>query len=527
MPASAWTYDAIPYDSVPYPDTHPGRLWVVARLFGLRPPPVTQCRVLEVGCASGGNLIPLAAALPESQFVGIDLSARQAAMAQQIVRELGLNNIDIRHASIMDVDESYGEFDYIIAHGVYSWVPTEVQDRLLTLCGKQLTSQGVAYISYNVYPGWHMRGMVRDMMRYHALRFPDPNKRIEQARALLDFLASASRLQEGSAFAAMLRNELDLLRRVSDSYLFHEHLAEVNEPIYFHEFIDRASRHGLRYLGEARVALMVPGNLGPDIEMSLKTLGPGLIEKEQFMDFVRNRSFRQTLLVREPAQPNYTIDPRVLGEMHISSAGRVASTGTDDLSKLQPVSFKAPGGMVVTTDRPLIRAALPILFAAYPCTVAYADLLAQARQQVEQAGGSLPPSPQDALELAAGLLNCVMGSNMIDLSAVAQSSSGGVTERPEALPAARAFASRFATVANVRHEAVVLNEFERRLLPMVQGQASVEELVSGLVQAALAGQFRVESDGQPLYDPIVLRQVLAEKVAQALERFARQGLLVA
>src|SRR4051794_13106921 len=151
----ATSYDEMPYESHPYAQTHPSRLAVVATLFGLRPPPVETCRVLELGSAAGGNIIPIAESFPRSQWVGIDLSTRQVDEGQRLVQAMGLKNVTLRHASIMDVDDSYGQFDYILAHGVFSWVPTEVRDKILDICSKRLTANGVAYVSYNTYPGWH------------------------------------------------------------------------------------------------------------------------------------------------------------------------------------------------------------------------------------------------------------------------------------------------------------------------------------------------------------------------------------
>src|SRR5262245_29299080 len=107
------TYDEVPYESHPFAQTHPSRLFTVGTLFGLRPVPPSRCRVLELGCAAGGNLIPIAVMLPEAQVVGVDLSARQIADGKAFVQELGLKNIDLKHASITDVDESWGMFDYI------------------------------------------------------------------------------------------------------------------------------------------------------------------------------------------------------------------------------------------------------------------------------------------------------------------------------------------------------------------------------------------------------------------------------
>ena len=81
--------------------------------------------------------------------------------------QLGLTNVTLRHASITDVDESYGKFDYIIAHGVFSWIPTEVREKLLDICAKNMAPGGVAYVSYNTYPGWYLRGAAHDLMKFH------------------------------------------------------------------------------------------------------------------------------------------------------------------------------------------------------------------------------------------------------------------------------------------------------------------------------------------------------------------------
>src|SRR5262245_14549100 len=174
------SYDEVPYESHPYGQTHPSRLATIATLFGLTPPPVAKCRVLELGCASGGNIVPMAELLPESWFVGVDLSGRQIADGERIVRAAGRTNVRLRHASILDVDDSYGPFDYILCHGVFSWVPDVVREKILDICSKHLTPNGVAYVSYNTYPGWHMRGMIRDMMRFHALRFDSSDLRVKQ-----------------------------------------------------------------------------------------------------------------------------------------------------------------------------------------------------------------------------------------------------------------------------------------------------------------------------------------------------------
>jgi cyclopropane fatty-acyl-phospholipid synthase-like methyltransferase len=116
--------------------------------------------------------LPLAEVFPEATIVGLDASARQIEQGHEAIRVLGYKNIELRHANILDIDESLGTFDYIIAHGVYSWVPDDVQRKLLDICSKNLAEQGVAYVSYNTFPGWRLRGMIRDLMSYRARFFP-------------------------------------------------------------------------------------------------------------------------------------------------------------------------------------------------------------------------------------------------------------------------------------------------------------------------------------------------------------------
>lgn len=140
------SYDEVPYESFPFPQTHPQRLATLGRLFGLRPPEPARCRVPELGCAGGGNLIPMALALPDAQVTGVDLSAVQVADGQKAIAALGLANIRPRAVSITDVDAGFGEFDYIRVHGVYPWVPNAVQEKMLAICAERLRAAGIAYI---------------------------------------------------------------------------------------------------------------------------------------------------------------------------------------------------------------------------------------------------------------------------------------------------------------------------------------------------------------------------------------------
>ena len=179
-------FDATPYNSISYPQSPPGQLAAVAHLFGLETPEVSSARVLEIGCAAGGNVIPFAAAHPHARVVGIDLSPAQIDQGRLVMQALGLGNVELLAGDIASMDlTSLGQFDFIIAHGVYSWVPAEVQDALLSAFRTLLARDGVAYTSYNVYPGWKSKEVVRDAMLLASGTSATPEGKARDARGIV------------------------------------------------------------------------------------------------------------------------------------------------------------------------------------------------------------------------------------------------------------------------------------------------------------------------------------------------------
>ena len=211
-------YDQIPYLGRAHADTHPDRLATLATLLGLQPARLDRCRGLELGCANGRNLLPMAVALPNARFIGLDLSARQIADGQAAVAELGLANLVLRQTDLAEVDLSYGQFDYILAHGVFSWVDATRQDRLLAICHDNLSEAGVAYVSYNVFPGWHDKLKIREMLLHQVRGFADPRTRLRKSREFLNLLADAVAPagSDPGPYAAHLRAEAELVNSVGE-----------------------------------------------------------------------------------------------------------------------------------------------------------------------------------------------------------------------------------------------------------------------------------------------------------------------
>jgi len=529
MPTAERTsYDEVPYEGHPFPQTHPNRLATLATLLGLKPAPVGHCRVLELGCANGGNLIPMAFGLPESSFVGIDLSASQVAEGVRTIDALGLKNIELRHLSILDVSEALGRFDYLICHGVYSWVPAAVQDKILDVCAKNLQPEGVAYVSYNTLPGWHMRGMIRDMMYYHARQFPEPYTRIQKARNLLDFLAEAV-AQEDSPYRLLLKNEADLLRRCRDSYLFHEHLEEVNEPIYFHQFAERAAAKSLRFLGEADFHVMVPGNYPPEVEKVLQQLSSDIVHIEQYMDFLRNRMFRQTLLCHADKTPHYTLRPEQMRQFSLASPAQPTSLRTN-LAPDVVEEFKATNDVTLKSTLPIVKSAMLLLGEAWPRALPFDELCQQARARLRASGAADDVREDvDRAVLGESLLRCYTSASTNLLELYVQSPQLVLTlgERPIASPLARLQAEKSNQLSNQRHELVTVSEFERHVVRLLDGSRDVPALIEELLQIVQQGGLNVSEKGVAITDPARLRSVLRDALDQQLPRIAKAALLVA
>lgn len=527
VPEEPFSYDEVPYQSHPFWQTHPDRLCTIAALLGLQSPAVKGSRILELGCASGGNLVPMATALSENKFLGVDLSAVEVADGQKVIQKLGLKNIELRHQNILDVGKELGQFDYIICHGVYSWVPARVQERILQICKQNLVPNGVAYISYNTYPGWHMRGMIRDMMVYHSRQYREPLVRVQHARNLLDFLVK-SVTEENNHYGSMLKNELEVIRNAQDSYLFHDHLELVNDPIYFYQFAERAAQAGLRYLGEADFRVMVPGNYPPQIESVLRVLSPDIIHMEQYMDFLRNRMFRQTLLCHKAVTPRYDLRGENLTEFYIGSAFRPVSANPN-IQSADCETFEALDRITLSSREPLVKAAMIHLAEAWPRTIAFTELCEAARKLVQKDSKAESPSISwDRQVLGQALLSCYVSAptNYLTLNLNPIRFALTISNRPVASPLARLQADTSNRVTSLAHEIVALEEFDRQLVRHLDGNRDRAALLSALSDLVKNGELFVEEEGKLVTEIERVRNLLDQVLDQRLSALARNALLM-
>ena len=519
-------YDAVPYDSHPFPQTAAEHLEAVAYLFGLEAPPSAQARVLELGCASGGNLIPFAARHPQASALGVELSPVQAKLGAQAVERAGLTNLRLRKFDIADIDASFGQFDYIICHGVYSWVPPSVQEAILRVCSRNLSAQGVAYVSYNVYPGWKSREIVRDAMILRGAPRDEPDEKLSYARGMLEFLEQSAK--PASVLKATLDEMMPIVRGASPTYLIHEFLEPCNAPCYFKEFVARANATGLAYLGDAEPATMFVQNYGEQVrDPLLRECGGSQLMMEQYLDFLVNRAFRQSLLVKQERVPQirYRLDPARLRQLEYAGVF-FAEDGTPLTLDAREQPCHGLRNLKLTLRLPVHKAVALVLDERYPASVSTSTLLTAVSDRTGEPRATVEPFIMAMLE---ELL--ILGAVRIRRAPV--DAAMHVPALPRALAAVRT-ATELALTAgpqahacNQWHEQVPLSVLERCLLPLLDGKHSHEALAEHLAAEARAERLRFIKDEQPLTDEDALRDFTRQQVALALKDLRRKGLLTA
>jgi SAM-dependent methyltransferase len=419
----ATPYDEIAYPTKAFPQTHPDRLATHAALFGLPFAPVEACRVLDIGCGDGANLIPMAVAYPGSTFVGFDLSERAIERGREIMTALALPNVRLETLDLAVADFGAGGFDYVIAHGLYSWIPATAGDALLQSIRHHLAPNGVAFVSHNALPGGHVQRMMREMLLFHLRSIEAPGVRLQAARQWLRRMAE--RYSADEPFARLAKSQcLDLLQRTPE-VLAHDQLGEVFEPVHLHQFLDHAAGHGLQFLTEAGPTRCGEGFRPP---YALDDPAFDVLAHAQELDFDVLRGYRQNLLVHAAVMLNRRPDPTHLRPLYASTAAKATETGLYQVGTLR-----------FQLDDATLQGVVERLSAAWPAALPVAELVGDDER--------------------LGALLRMYWSGALELHSAAQPFSIGVPERPCASPLARLQAARGEQrLTTLRHTVVEIGD---------------------------------------------------------------------
>lgn len=470
---AATIYDQVRYPGKFYPQSSANRLAMLGRLCGLQTALPAGCRLLELGCGDGGNLIPQAVAFPGSQFVGVDLAASAVAEGRQTIAALGLENITLHVGDIGGFDPGPEPFDFVVAHGVLSWVPEAVREALLALCGRCLAPHGVAYLSYSALPGGYLRNVPRDLMRFRTRAITDPQQRTRAAREAVDFMRAAV---PGQTFTQELLDREMAGFDGKDYFLLHDLLADDNEPLYFLDLIDAAAGCGLQFLAEAEFGAMSTAAYPPAVKRQLDAL-PRL-EREQYIDFVQLRRFRQTLLCRQGPAVDLAVTPQRMAGLQLSTRARRVGTATD-VRAAGAMEFRHPYQGSFRADEPAAKALMCALVDGDPRGMDLAALTAAVSALLPLA----TPDPELPQALVSALLS-LHARDLVEIHATRWDFSPNVDSHPRASPYTRWLAERGAPVVTAAHGTFLLpTPLLRRLVPLLDGTRDRNELLEALVAA--------------------------------------------
>ncbi|MFO0926699.1 MAG: methyltransferase regulatory domain-containing protein [Gemmataceae bacterium] len=415
-----------------------------------------------------------------------------------------------------DVDASFGTFDYIVAHGVYSWVPEPVRDALLRVCRENLPPQGVAYVSYNTCPGWYLRAPVRDLLTFHAEGVDDPHERVRRGRELLAVVA-ANPLHPDSAWAKLIRDEADLLAKEGDYYLFHEHLEPDNHPVYFHQFLAHAQRHDLQFLAESQRHTTL-ALLPPPLNAKLTEVAANPLELEQYVDYASGRSFRRSLLVHDevPLDPRHA--PLAVVGMLLCGTARPAVADAD-VTTVDELEFVNEDGATATVTAPVVKAALTTLYETWPRVWRFEELL-------DAAGARVGQTREQAAPTLARALAALFQANFVGLHSHVPPFVLKPGKRPETTPLIRLQAQTGVGVCNRRHKLVELATFDRAVLALLDGSRDRPALIERLAALVGQGELGLAQDGQPVREPEAVRRTLTAELDESLTRLAQAMVLI-
>ena len=497
-------YARLPYQGRAHYPAHIDRMATLAALFDLPAAPITAARVLEVGCADGTNLLNMATSLPGSTFVGLDLFEGHIARGRQAAAALGLDNVTLLTGDLCTPPD-LGDFDYIVAHGVYSWVPAPVRDALLALIRDRLRPEGLAMVSYNIEPGWSLYRPIRDLMRWHTRNIDDPTAVLGESRAVARFLRDV--LPASHPRRPFLDHALSELDAASDDYVYHEYLEPVNEPVWFRDFVAHAAKWDLQYVGESSFPSMLADSFPPAVQETLHRLGGELHAFEQYRDILSQRRFRSSLLTHAARSLDRTVTLQPLLSLSASLPfDAVASAGSLDLT------HRSHPETTITVSEPLHRAALSHLAARYPEAVPFSAL---ATCCAEALGAAADAPLQTAL---ADLLMQLYRQGALELFTVPPPVTASVSARPVAPPLVRRQAAADVLVCSPRHEMFRLNPLEQAVAVQCDGTRDHAALAASVAPLLSTG-------GDPALEALGTEALATQIVAQSLRRLARDGML--
>lgn len=523
-------YDRTQYTSNAFFYSSPSHMRAAALLYGVESVPVENARVLELGCAAGGNLLPFVLAYPNAHAVGVDLSPAQIQQGQQVVQDLGIQNLHLHAMSLTDIDKDFGEFDYIVVHGVFSWVPPEVHQAILRICRENLSPKGLAYVSYNTYPGWKAGDIVRDAMLLHSHAARSDDEKLASAKAMLTLLSDG--LSAGNPLAPSLRAAVNQLQKQSDYYIAHEYLETFNAPCYLLEFVGNAQQAGLTYVGDAEPHTEMSVTYGQNVQLnhSVIALGQPKVLRQQYLDFSIGRNFRKSLLVHQEREAEIATSPDLTLLQNLRWAGHFTKTDAPEGTPATMQTFTNHRGGPLNTTEAGVLAVISVVSDVWPDSLTFNELVAKV-----DAAGTVPGDDEDVQKAVVNALETLFRLHQLRYSLEASPYVGKLADasKPALIPGLAHLQTasqqegfgigRF----NLWHEVVnlQLKDAEAFILPYIDGTHTLLELRTRLRDALQQGKV-ASTDGKMLTGQRNQDAKAQEILGKLMDLLKRRGMLL-
>lgn len=468
-------YNSLPYNFHADIRTHPARIATLGHFYGMSPKPLEQSRILDIGCAEGANVLPIAENYPNCKIIAFDNAKKQIETANRIKGALGLTNIDFFQADIAKPDLGDEPFDYILAHGFLSWIPRHLHSCLFKCIKRYLAPQGIALVTFNTYPGWHSKWALRDFL----LTYTDANKplpeRAKEAKHLIDKVLQQQHIL-GSAFINAHKATLEDIQKRPINYIAHDYLSTENIAYYFKDFMHFPREHGLQFLGDTELKRDITyqendswRNFGIPYTQTLE-------DAHQRLDFFKNYPCRLTLLCHEGIQLCEHPKPSAITPVHLTSYLRLPSS-VESFSPEADLSFKS-ASHAVCPEAPECKALLWALYKSFPKSMPASQLITEVHRLTAPVGSLIS---QEALLKHAQNIFVYYSLNQIELWTTPPHVVDTVSSKPTISRLNRYLAQNTThSLINQHHIVVSMLPHERTLAAHLDGTHTQEALKAKL-----------------------------------------------
>ena|GEM_PF-137866 len=510
----------------PYFYSSPGHLRASAHLYGVKTVPLEKARVLELGCSTGGNLLPFALTYPSAQAVGIDLSAEAVQIGQQIVQSLGVTNLRLLAMDFAGVGSDFGVFDYIIVHETLSWVPSRVRGQIMRICRENLSADGIAYISHNTYPGWKAGETVRDAMLLHSHAAANDEERLGSAKAMLQLLSEG--LASRNPQATQVQRAIEQLREHADYYdTIHDYLDVLGSPRYFVEFANSVQQAGLTYVGDAEPQTELSVTHGRNVQLnhSLTALGQPKAVRQQYLDFCVGRELRKSLFVQSERGAEILSNPDLARLADLRWACGYWRVALEKAAYAVKATYRDRRGWQFTLEDSLEISIVDTLSYAWPATLTFQSLVL-ATEDIT-AGPNEQDHAKAVQQSMASLFRLGVLRYSLDASPYDRADSQALALVPGFLGLVQSDtpALQKAVRFNLWHEemAMDLDNVETALLSAFNGKSDFHQIAS--LYRKLRAAKTEAPDGLPLPDDAA-KDDSRHRLTRLIDLLRRQGALI-